>query len=58
MFTNYTRRLHIWETDYGRDAGWLVERHGKTIAVLTDPLWIDMFWFSYRLVPHRTSSFG
>lgn len=49
MFASYTRRLRIWETNYGRDAGWLVERQGKTIAVLTDPRWEDMFWVSYRM---------
>lgn len=45
----YERRLRIWETDYGRDGGWLIERRGEVIAVLTDPRWEDMFWHSYRM---------
>lgn len=45
----YSRRLRIWETNYGRDAGWVVERQGRVIGVLTDPRLEDMFWYSYRL---------
>jgi len=45
----YARRLRIWETDYGRDCGWVIERHGKAIAILTEPRWEDMFWYSYRM---------
>jgi hypothetical protein len=45
----YARRLRIWETDYGRDSGWVIERHGKAIAILTEPRWEDMFWDSYRM---------
>lgn len=46
---SYGRRLRIWETNYGRDGGWVVERRGRVIAVLTDPRFEDMFWDSYRL---------
>jgi hypothetical protein len=45
----YSRLLRIWETNYGRDAGWTIERHGQPIALLTEPRWEDMFWDSYRL---------
>src|SRR5262249_55432612 len=42
-------RLRIWETNYGRDCGWLIERRGEVIAILTDPRFEDMFWESYRM---------
>jgi hypothetical protein len=49
VFAGYQRRLRIWETDYGRNAGWFIERRGEIIAVLTEPRWEDMFWDSYRI---------
>jgi hypothetical protein len=30
--------IEMFETNYGRDAGWLVERNGRCVAVLTDVL--------------------
>jgi hypothetical protein len=45
----YSRRLRIWETNYGRDAGWVIERQGQPIAVLTAPRLEEMFWDSYRM---------
>jgi hypothetical protein len=45
----YSRRLRIWETNYGRDAGWVIERQSQVVAILTDPRFEDMFWDSYRL---------
>lgn len=49
-------KLHIWETNYGRDAGWLMSYRGEAVALLTDPQWEDMFWMSYRLtyLPNET----
>jgi hypothetical protein len=38
-------------TNYGREAGWIAELDGVPIAVLTEPVWEDMFWFSYRWEP-------
>src|ERR1700722_4882464 len=46
---SYCRRLRIWETNYGRDAGWVIERRDRPIALLTDPRYEDMFWDSYRM---------
>lgn len=46
---SYERRLRIWETNYGRDAGWHIERRGEVIAVLTDWRWHEMFWDSYEM---------
>jgi hypothetical protein len=45
----YGRLLRIWETNYGRDAGWVVERNGVPIARLTGPRGEDMFWDSYAV---------
>jgi hypothetical protein len=47
----YSRRLRIWETNYGRDAGWVLERDGRPIAILTGPRFEEMFWDSYRIEP-------
>lgn len=49
MFESYVRRLRIWETNFGRDAGWIAERDGIPLAVLTEPRFEDMFWDSYHL---------
>jgi hypothetical protein len=46
---SHEERLRIWETSYGRDAGRLLERHGETVALLTEPEWDEMFWISYRI---------
>jgi hypothetical protein len=32
-----------------RSAGWYVEQDGKRVAVLVDPQFEDMFWYSYRV---------
>jgi hypothetical protein len=45
------RRLQIIETNYGRDAGWFVEHHGRRVAQLTEPLFDEMFWDSYTIEP-------
>jgi hypothetical protein len=45
----YSKRLKIWETNCGRDAGWIVERNGQPIAILSNPRSADMFWDSYDL---------
>lgn len=44
----YTRRLRLWETGYGRSAGWVAEWDGRPAVVLTDPRWADMFWYTYQ----------
>jgi hypothetical protein len=45
----YCRRLRIWETHYGRDCGWVVERQGQAIAILSEARCEEMFWDSYRM---------
>lgn len=52
MFTpGYRRLLRIWETNYGRNAGWVAELRGEPIAVLVDVVWNEasQFWFNYRI---------
>lgn len=46
---SYGKRLRIWETNYGREGGWVVERQGQVIAGLTDHRSEEMFWDSYYL---------
>jgi hypothetical protein len=43
------RRLRIFESDYGRTAGWAVERNGRCVAYLDYLSWADMFWDNYRV---------
>ena len=45
----YRKRLEIWETNYGRDAGWILERNGQPIAILSNCRNQEMFWDSYDL---------
>jgi hypothetical protein len=33
------------------DSEWLVEIHGRPVALLSDPQWEDMFWQSYKFTP-------
>jgi hypothetical protein len=51
--TNFSlaERLRIWETDYGRSAGWLMELRGHPVAMLSDPKPEEKGWTSYRFAP-------
>lgn len=49
LWQRYCRRLRIWETNFGRAAGWLVEFQGEPIAYLPEPRSVEMFWDSYRV---------
>jgi hypothetical protein len=49
LMTGYRKRLRIWETNYGRDCGWIIEQKGKPIAILSDAQFQDMFWESYKI---------
>ena len=42
------QRLNLLESNFGRSAGWWLEKSGARIAVLTDYQWADMFWDGYR----------
>jgi hypothetical protein len=42
------RRARAIASNYGRGEGWFVFWKGRRIGELTDPLWADMFWVSYR----------
>jgi len=50
-FEEYRWRLHVRETDFGRSCGWIVERNGRALAILKNPIQTDMFWYSYELTP-------
>ena len=50
---NREQRLRSFETNYGRDLGWLVEHSGRVWATLTEPREEDMFWVSYTITPQR-----
>lgn len=43
------RRLRVFETNWGRDAGWSVEWQGRCVALLLDPRYADMFWDRYTV---------
>ncbi|QEL14444.1 hypothetical protein [Limnoglobus roseus] len=49
-------RLRIVESNYGREYGWYVERDGRRLAALTEPISSDMFWVRYRVEPVSSSA--
>jgi hypothetical protein len=44
-------RLEVLDADHGRDFGWFVEKDGQRVALLTNPRFVDMFWYSYTVEP-------
>lgn len=46
-----SERLRMFESNYGRDFGWFVEKHGARVAALVEPQREDQFWHSYRVEP-------
>lgn len=51
-----SRRLDIFASDFGRDAGWDVFRGDAWLLSLVDARFEDMFWYSYRLDPAATAA--
>ncbi|MDF1665652.1 MAG: hypothetical protein P1V97_28090 [Planctomycetota bacterium] len=45
------RALELARTNYGRSKGWTMLLNGEEVATLFDPIFEDMFWFSYNLWP-------
>jgi hypothetical protein len=43
------RRLQLFETDLGRSAGWVAERDGRPVAVLSGACRGEMFWHWYTV---------
>jgi len=43
----YQQKLNVLETG----GGWFVERDGRTVALPTDPRFVDMFWYAWRIEP-------
>jgi hypothetical protein len=46
-WARYKLRLEVLETG----GSWFVERNGRTVALLTDPQFVEMFWHAWRLEP-------
>jgi hypothetical protein len=44
-------RITLFESNYGREAGWIVEREGIPVAILRDVQFEEMFWDSYQIKP-------
>jgi hypothetical protein len=43
------RYRRILESNCGRLGGWIIEYEGRPFAELSDPQWLDMFWYSYAI---------
>lgn len=54
--TRTQRRIAIFASDYGRDAGWDVFRGDTWQLSLVDVRREDMFWHSYRLDPPTSAA--
>ncbi|MEZ4954773.1 MAG: hypothetical protein R2825_14495 [Saprospiraceae bacterium] len=37
------------DSNFGRKDGWIIELNSKKIAELIDPIFEDMFWYSYEV---------
>ena len=44
-------RYKLWFNVYETGGSWFVERDSRTVALLTDPQYVDMFWDAWRLEP-------
>jgi hypothetical protein len=44
-------RYKLWLEVFETGGGWFVERDGRTVAVLVEPRFSDMFWYTWRIVP-------
>jgi hypothetical protein len=41
----------VWLEVTETGGGWCVERDGRTVALLTEPRFVDMFWYAWRIDP-------
>src|SRR4051812_40991510 len=41
----------LWFNVIETGGSWFVERDGRTVALLTDPHFVDMFWYAWHLEP-------
>jgi hypothetical protein len=44
-------RYRLWLEVVETGGGWFVERDGRTVALLTEPRYVDMFWYAWRIEP-------
>lgn len=49
-------RYKLWFKVYETGGSCSVERYGRSIAILTDPQFVDMFWYAWRLEPMMEDS--
>jgi hypothetical protein len=49
MLEQYRQLVEIWESNFGRDAGWMGLCDGAPAVLLDDCHWADMFWDTYRV---------
>lgn len=50
MSASSDRLFDVWETNYGRDCGWIVEKDGKIVAMLDNNKPVEMFWNEYDII--------
>ena len=43
------KNFRIWETDFGTECGWVIEKDGEEIGILSDPRPDEMFYTSYKM---------
>lgn len=48
---NAERAIKIFKSNYGRDYGWYIELNNHIIGELQNPVQIEMFWESYKIIP-------
>lgn len=41
----------MWLDVVETGGGWFVERDGRRVALLTEPRFVDMFWYAWRIEP-------
>jgi len=48
---SWWKRYKLWLYVVETGGGWFVERDGRTVALLTEPRYVDMFWYAWRIEP-------
>lgn len=41
----------LWLDVVETGGGWFIERDGRKVALLTDPQFVDMFWYAWQIEP-------
>jgi hypothetical protein len=48
---SWWERYKLWLEVQETGGGWFVERDGRSVALLTEPQLVDMFWYAWKLEP-------